>query len=1273
MEGRNYLEGLQFKKSAKKQPIINIELEKETPKKNTNTALLPKVVPQNKATNIEIEEDEHLPPSKTSHNELQITDLRGKVPVDYELIMKRLQQFNITGVTENMSRPSDIEGSDIQNSIKPPSIVKTIQQTVIDDENIIDKPLEEPSDNEDANEQIALPKVQPIQDLPVKKIIIRRPKINNNIAKDDVPKEPVKKTIRGKSTKKVREDVVNVKLTKADVARRMPKPEKFAVKVSQYYMNNRKMYVQKIRELFKPYEKELSEMGEIASCAKDSTKGEFSLLTHQKIVRDYLNLFTPYRGLLLYHGLGSGKTCTSIGIAEGMKSGKEIIVMTPASLATNFLTEIKKCGDVLYRKNQFWEFVGIEGQPGNIELLSKALSLPISYIEKKTGAWMVDVKKSPNFTELSTSDQESIDEQLDMMIRSKYTDIHYNGLNNRIMDELTQNKTINPFDNKTVIIDEVHNFVSRIVNKLDKKKTDIISKELYQYLLKAQNARIVVLSGTPIINSPHELAVLFNILRGGIRTWTIPVRQTDSKKITKDDILEMFANPPRGIPVVTEHDYVDFMDNKVIITRNPLGFVNTKKKVTANKTGGDGDFSLLGKLFGGKKQTKKLEEKKTRTSKKTTRKNVDKQSNGDYSSYEIVDGIMKIKEVPKLSISKEEDIDYYQRTGQDLHKDGGAKDEFDKYTGIRLDETGTVSDDQFITIVKRILNENGLEVLERMMKDQPVYNIALPDNTDSFEQIFIDDVNKSIKNENVFKRRILGLTSYFRSAQESLLPSFIMNGEKTFHIERVEMSESQLYEYMKKRLSEMKMESNRNKNAKKKTGATEDEENDVSTYRVGSREVSNFSFPDGIERPIPDKKAKPQEDKETEILDELQEDGEEPVESIGLDSIDEEELQETKKYAERVKDVLKKLAYKPERPRTDQYLTKEGMLSDLSPKLLKMMENIQNPTNEGLHLIYSQFRHIEGVGIIKLILEANGYAEFKIKSVSGEESWEIVEKEEDIGKPKFALYTGTESEEEKEIIRNIYNGDWGFVPKSIVDKLQKISSNNLYGEIIKVLMITAAGAEGINLRNTRFVHITEPYWHNTRLEQVIGRARRICSHEQLPEELRTIKVFLYISYIGEELLPKVDSSIQNSDLDPDDPTHVESTDEYLFRIATKKETLNKTFLKAIKESSMDCTLYKNKEGLMCYGVGMTKNPGNNFLSHPTVEEDLADRDDLNVKKTTLKLVELKIEIRGVKYAIDKETDNLYDLTKYKRGEIELIGKLVRPGKGKTGYDIAFSR
>ena len=82
-----------------------------------------------------------------------------------------------------------------------------------------------------------------------------------------------------------------------------------------------------------------------------------------------------------------------------------------------------------------------------------------------------------------------------------------------------------------------------------------------------------------------------------------------------------------------------------------------------------------------------------------------------------------------------------------------------------------------------------------------------------------------------------------------------------------------------------------------------------------------------------------------------------------------------------------------------------------------------------------------------------------------------------MSKPSFALYTGTESVEEKEIIRNVFNGDWDKVPSSLSSQLREKNINNNLGEIIKILMITSSGSEGITLKNTRYVHIMEPYWH----------------------------------------------------------------------------------------------------------------------------------------------------------------------------------------------------
>ena len=137
-----------------------------------------------------------------------------------------------------------------------------------------------------------------------------------------------------------------------------PKEPAVNIKASAYFMNNREIFVNFINSIFKSYGKKANRASAAMTCdsliaAKKSK--EFSLMVHQQIIRDYINVFSPYRGLLLYHGLGAGKTCGSIAIAEGLKNFNKIIVMTPASLRTNYIEELKSCGDPIYKKNQYWE------------------------------------------------------------------------------------------------------------------------------------------------------------------------------------------------------------------------------------------------------------------------------------------------------------------------------------------------------------------------------------------------------------------------------------------------------------------------------------------------------------------------------------------------------------------------------------------------------------------------------------------------------------------------------------------------------------------------------------------------------------------------------------------------------------------------------------------------------------------------------------------------------------------------------------------------------
>ena len=179
------------------------------------------------------------------------------------------------------------------------------------------------------------------------KIVEKTEKTEDGEQDDSVPEIKEKKPAQKRLTKPpigvIQEGPASLlKIGTDSIGSRMDyKDKQIIVSASSYYMNNRQIFINFMSSLFGKYKEELAiEAQTETSCSKRSEG--FSLMTHQKIVRDYLSLYTPYRGLLLYHGLGSGKTCSSIAIAEGLKTNKQIIVMTPASLRMNYIEELKK-------------------------------------------------------------------------------------------------------------------------------------------------------------------------------------------------------------------------------------------------------------------------------------------------------------------------------------------------------------------------------------------------------------------------------------------------------------------------------------------------------------------------------------------------------------------------------------------------------------------------------------------------------------------------------------------------------------------------------------------------------------------------------------------------------------------------------------------------------------------------------------------------------------------------------------------------------------------
>lgn len=358
----------------------------------------------------------------------------------------------------------------------------------------------------------------------------------------------------------------------------MKKPDSPAnLKLPSYFMNNRKYFVDFMASLMKDIQVSKKEV--------DCESKEISERTHQQVVEQYLNIFTPYRGSLLFHDFN----CAAVAFAEGMKDDRKIVVLTSTQNRATYIEEIKKCGDPLYRTNNYWEFISFakKDHPFSPESLSKTLNLPEEFLLKQKGAWLINVKKDePNFEKLSSLEIASLNQQIDEMIQRKYNFINFKELSAKRLREISADKTKNPFDNKIIIVDNASSLASLIAGQSE------IHKTLYEFLFSAQNARIIALTKHLVHHSLEEIGILFNILRGQIKTWEIKL---DSNSKTNEASLQKMLLGEKSI------DYLEFnTENSTLsLTKNPFGFKSFFKKdadissyngVEKESASGDEDF-----------------------------------------------------------------------------------------------------------------------------------------------------------------------------------------------------------------------------------------------------------------------------------------------------------------------------------------------------------------------------------------------------------------------------------------------------------------------------------------------------------------------------------------------------------------------------------------------------------------------------------------------------------------------------------------------------------
>ena len=280
------------------------------------------------------------------------------------------------------------------------------------------------------------------------------------------------------------------------------------------------------------------------------------LLPHQKVVRDYLLQETPYRGVLLYHGLGSGKTCSSIAVAESLLSNKKVYVLLPASLESNYRGELRKCGDPLYMYDQHWRQQTLNDES---RAVAKKLGVSDGFLDRNRTFFTTIPNEAANYDKLPKAAQDMIAKQIEDTIYQRFTFIRYNGLSSSNIGKYAPDDGTNPYDNSVVIIDEVHNLISRISNASD------IARKLYDLIYNAKNCKVVALSGTPVINRANEISYLMNLLRGPIERVVIPVKAVP----TWDE--EAMKTALRSVP---DMDTIEFNSLKkyILVTRNPPNF-----------------------------------------------------------------------------------------------------------------------------------------------------------------------------------------------------------------------------------------------------------------------------------------------------------------------------------------------------------------------------------------------------------------------------------------------------------------------------------------------------------------------------------------------------------------------------------------------------------------------------------------------------------------------------------------------------------------------------
>ena len=255
------------------------------------------------------------------------------------------------------------------------------------------------------------------------------------------------------------------------------------------------------------------DLDKISSIEEEANKlcnKEFELSPHQQFIKNFLSSYTPYNSLLLYHGLGTGKTCSAIGVSEETREfmrlngiNQRIIIVASPSVQENFKLQLfdeRK----LKSENGIWEINNCAGNNFLKEINMLKNDVSRERVIKIVNNTINNYYLFMGYIEFANliSKKSSLHEE-----KSKKKSDKPNQ-ENKNENLLIKNKLQKFFGNRLIIIDEIHNIRESNNDSANK----LVSKQLFKLVKYVDNMKLVLMSATPMYNDYKEIIYLTNLL-----------------------------------------------------------------------------------------------------------------------------------------------------------------------------------------------------------------------------------------------------------------------------------------------------------------------------------------------------------------------------------------------------------------------------------------------------------------------------------------------------------------------------------------------------------------------------------------------------------------------------------------------------------------------------------------------------------------------------------------------------------------------------------------